>query len=391
MNNLPLSGIKVVEIAHIVAGPTAGLILGDLGAEVIKIEPPNALATSRIGSSRNGSFFFVNRNKSSIVLDLKNPEGLEILYKILENTDILIENMAPGTMNRLGIGYKQLSNKFSKLIYLSVKGFLSGPYSNQTSLDELAQMGSGLAYMTGRSGDPIRAGASIIDMGAAMHGIIGVLSALYTRSITQKGQEITSGLFETALFFVGQHMASYQHSGNTNVPLPERHHGWGVYDKFQCIDGELVFIGVTSNNQWNTFCKILELEELANNHELENNPGRIANRPLILETVTPIIESMESTTILDLLRENGISATLVHTPDTVINDPHVNSGKRLYKFTSDGKDFALPKLPYESSDYEFDESLPAPDKPGLQTNSILKNIGYSDTQISKFFDDNIVQ
>ena len=118
MNNLPLSGIKVVEIAHIVAGPTAGLILGDLGAEVIKIEPPNALDTSRIGSSRNGSFFFVNRNKSSIVIDLKNPEGLEILYKILEDTDVLIENMAPGTMNRLGIGYKQLSTKFSKLIYL---------------------------------------------------------------------------------------------------------------------------------------------------------------------------------------------------------------------------------------------------------------------------------
>ena len=391
MNNLPLSGIKVIEIAHIVAGPTAGLILGDLGAEVIKIEPPNALDASRIGSGRNGSFFFVNRNKSSIVIDLKSSKGLEILYKLLEDTDVLIENMAPGTMNRLGIGYEQLSTKFPRLIYLSVKGFLSGPYSNQTSLDELAQMGSGLAYMTGRSGDPIRAGASIIDMGAAMHGIIGVLSALYTRSITQKGQEITSGLFETALFFVGQHMAFNQHSGTTNVPLPERHHGWGVYDKFRCIDGELVFIGVTSNNQWNTFCKILQLDELADNEELKDNPGRIANRPLILRTVTPIIENMKSSRILDMLRENGISATLVHTPDTVITDPHVNSGKRLYNFTSDGKDFALPKLPYESSNYEFTKSLPAPDKPGLQTNSILKKMGYTNTEISEFFDDNIVQ
>jgi crotonobetainyl-CoA:carnitine CoA-transferase CaiB-like acyl-CoA transferase len=391
MNKLPLSGIKVIEIAHIVAGPTAGLILGDLGAEVIKVEPPNALDASRIGSSRNGSFFFVNRNKSSIVIDLKSTKGLEVLHKILEDTDVLIENMAPGTMSRLGIGYNQLSSKYPELIYLSVKGFLSGPYSNQTSLDELAQMGSGLAYMTGRAGDPIRAGASIVDMGAAMHGVIGVLSALYTRYNTKMGQEITSGLFETALFFVGQHMAFNQHTGNTNVPLPERHHGWGVYDKFECNDGKLVFIGVTSNNQWNSFCKILKLNNLANNEELKDNPGRIANRPLILKTVTPIIESMASNQILDLLRENGISATLVHTPDTVINDPHVNSDKRLFKFNSDGKDFALPKLPYESSQYNFDKLLPAPDKPGLQTNLILTNLGYTDSEISKFFEDNIVQ
>ncbi len=382
MEQLPLRNIRVLEVAHIVAGPSAGLLLADMGADVIKVEPPDALDPSRIGTARTGSFFFFNRNKRSIVLDMKKKEGLEVFYRLADKADVVVENMGPGTVDRLGIGYEQLSLRNPRIIYCSVKGFLSGPNSDWPFLDELAQMMSGLAYMTGPKDQPLRAGASIIDIGAATYAVVGVLGALLERQITGKGQKITGGLFETALFFVGQHMASTQFGGQTPRPMGERDRGnrpggWGVYDLFTCSDGRQVFIGVTSNAQWKRICQALGLEDLAGNPALDDNVGRAQNRVTVLPRIEQAARLMDSKRLIKLMADNGIPAAMLHTPQTVLEEAQVQAPHRLMQVKAKDKTLSLPTLPYESSGYSFTRRYDAPFNPGGDTREILAEAGYS--------------
>ena len=265
MGGLPLQEMRVIEMGQIVAGPTAGLILGDMGAEVIKVEPPGAGGPSRPGNHRNGSFFFLNRNKRSVVLDLASAEGHQIALRLIRGADVLIENMAPGTMDRLGLGYAKLRLELPRLVYCSIKGYLTGPYQSRPLMDEPGQMASGLAYMTGLPGQPLRAGASVVDIGAASFAVIGVLSALLERERTGHGQHVTGGLFETALFYVGQHMSASQLTGKPPQPMTVQRGEVrpAIYDLFTCGDGKQVFIGIVSDGQWKRVCSVLELEDLA--------------------------------------------------------------------------------------------------------------------------------
>jgi crotonobetainyl-CoA:carnitine CoA-transferase CaiB-like acyl-CoA transferase len=219
MPRLPLEGTHVVEVGQIVAGPTAGLILADMGADVIKVEPPDAGTARRPGNLRTGSFFFFNRNKRSLVVDLAAPEGHQVALRLVRRADVLIENMAPGTMERLGLGYPDVRQENPRLVYCSLKGYLTGPNQSRPLMDEPAQMATGLAYMTGPPGRPLRAGASVVDIGAATYAVIGVLAALLERQTTGQGQHVTGGLFETALFYIGQHMAHAQLTGEIPHPM----------------------------------------------------------------------------------------------------------------------------------------------------------------------------
>ncbi len=389
MDALPLRNIRVLELSQIVAGPSAGLILADMGADVIKVEPPDALEPSRIGTARNGSFFFFNRNKRSIVLDLKKAEGVQVFYRLADRADVMVENMGPGTTDRLGIGYEQLAQRNQRIIYCSVKGFLSGPNSEQPSLDELAQMMSGLAYMTGLQGRPLRAGASIVDIGAATYAVMGVMGALLERQQTGKGQKITGGLFETALFFVGQHMAGTQQTGQPPRPMGERDRGnrmgggWGVYDLFECSDGRQVFIGVTSNAQWKRLCQALHLDDLAENPDLEDNVGRGRNREVTLPRIEEAARSMDSRRLVQLMEENSIPVAPLNTPATVLEEPHVQAPHRLLHSQGNNVELALPTLPYESSDYHFSKRHDAPLRPGRDTREILAEAGYSLAEINR--------
>src|SRR4051812_16853227 len=172
---LPLEGLRVLELGHIVAGPTASLILADLGADVIKVENPDGGDQARRMPGASSGFYYFNRNKRSIAIDLKAPGGRETFLKLVKDVDVCLDNYAPGAMDRLNLGYDELAKLNPGLLYLAVKGFLPGPYEHRPSLDELAQMMGGLAFMTGPSGRPLRAGASIIDIGAATYGVIGIL------------------------------------------------------------------------------------------------------------------------------------------------------------------------------------------------------------------------
>ncbi|MCR9193253.1 MAG: CoA transferase, partial [Hyphomonas sp.] len=256
-----LSGIKVIEFTHMVMGPAAGLVLADLGADVIKVEPVGGDKTRGLRGSGAGYFSMYNRNKKSLSIDLKSAEGKELALKLIDEADVFIENFRPGALEKLGFGYEALSSRNPKLIYCSEKGFLDGPYSHRTALDEVAQMMGGLAYMTGPPGRPLRAGSSVIDVTGGMFGAIAVLAALQDRTRTGKGRHVSASLYETTVFLVGQHMAQYAVTGTPAAPMPARISAWAVYDVFDVKDDEKVFVGVVSDTQWRAFCKAFSLTE----------------------------------------------------------------------------------------------------------------------------------
>src|SRR5512140_539744 len=294
---LPLAGVRVVEFAHMVMGPTCGLVLADLGAEVIKIEPVSGDATRWLPGSGAGFFAMFNRNKKSIALDVKSAAGREIVLKLAATADILTENFKPGTMARLGFDYARLSKLNPRLIYVSHKGFLPGPYEARTALDEVVQMMGGLAYMTGPEGRPLRAGTSVNDMMGGMFGAIGAMAALRERDRTGLGQEVQSGLFENNVFLVGIHMLQYAVTGIPAPPMPSRISAWGIYDVFTVKDNASIFLAVVSDPQWATFCDAFDMADLKADPRLATNRDRVHAR----EWMMPILRERLSAIDIDVV------------------------------------------------------------------------------------------
>ena len=280
----PLAGVRVLEFAHAVLGPACGLVLADLGADVIKIEKPDGDDTRRLKGFGLGYFPFFNRNKRSLAVDLKAEAGRALVQRLARTADVVIENFAPGTMERLGYGSEALRALNPRLIYCALKGFLPGPYAQRHALDEVVQMMSGLAYMTGPVGQPLRAGASVVDVMGGMCAALGVLVALRERDQTGQGQLVQSGLFETAAFLMGHHMAYAAVSGQPVPPMPARVSAWSVYRPFRSRDGELVFVGLTSDRHWRRFCEVFERPDLRDDPRLATNNDRIAARDWLTST-----------------------------------------------------------------------------------------------------------
>jgi crotonobetainyl-CoA:carnitine CoA-transferase CaiB-like acyl-CoA transferase len=385
MSRLPLEGMRVVEMGQIVAGPTAGMILGDMGADVIKVEPPDAGTASRPGNMRNGSFYYLNRNKRGIVVDLASPEGREVAMRLIRGADVLIENMAPGTMDKLGLGYAKVHEENPRLVYCSLKGYLTGPYQSRPLMDEPGQMAAGLAYMTGPLGQPMRAGASVVDIGAATYAIIGVLGALLEREKTGEGQHVTGGLFETALFYVGQHISTAQLTGESPLPMSAaRSEGKGrrvaVYDLFTCKDGKQVFIGVVSDGQWKRLCPALGLTDLAADPKLNHNPGRSEQREMLLKRIGEVAAKRDSAELVEMLVNADVTVAPVNTPLTVLDDPHVKADGRLLPVQIGEVAGKLPPLPFETNTYSFSVRRSAPMEPGEHTQEVLLELGYSEEE-----------
>ncbi len=383
MSRLPLEGIRVVEMGQIVAGPTAGLILADMGADVVKIEPPGSGGPSRPGNQRNGSFFFLNRNKRSIVLDLASAEGHRIAMQLIRKADVLIENMAPGTMDRLGLGYAKLHAELPRLVYCSIKGFLTGPYQARPLMDEPGQMAAGLAYMTGFPGQPLRAGASVVDIGAATFALIGVLSALLERQSTGEGRHVTGGLFETALFYVGQHMATAQMTGEAPQPMAVDRgtRRRAIYDLFTCKDGKQVFIGIVSDGQWRRVCSVMGMEDLADDPRFKHNPGRLEHRQMLMERIGEAVAKLDSKDVVEILVSADVIGAPVNTPLSVLEDPHVMAEGRTLPLQIAKVAGRLPSLPYECSGYKFSVRRSAPEQAGEHTSEVLRELGYTDDDI----------
>ncbi|HZS02176.1 MAG TPA: CaiB/BaiF CoA-transferase family protein [Chloroflexota bacterium] len=382
---LPLEGTRVLELGHIVAGPTAALILADLGADVVKIERPDGGDQARRMSGNGYVFYFLNRNKRSIVLDLKAPAGQEVFRRLVRTADVVLDNYAPGVLDRLGLGYEALAALNPRLVYLSLKGFLPGPYEHRPALDELAQMMGGLAYMTGPRGQPLRAGASIIDIGAATYGVIAILAALAQRERTGRGERIVAGLYETSVFWVGQWMAMSALNGEPSVPMPEAGQsvrmGWGIFHLFPTADGEQVFIAVTSNAHWERFCGALDLPDLLADERLEDNLKRVAARPWLLPRVREETARYPSAALLERLERAGVPCGPVRRPDQLLDDPHLTATEQLLPVPLPGGATApLPKLPWRSDAYAFGLRR-SPPALGEHTREVLAEAGLSAAEI----------
>lgn len=345
---MPLDGIRVLEFTHAVMGPSAGLILADLGAEVIRIEPPGGDPTRHLKGMGTGYFPFYNRNKKSVVLDLKSPEGLDSAKSLIECSDIMIENFAPGTIDRLGLGYDQLKKSNPRLIYCSLKGFLPGPYEKRLAMDEVVQMMSGLAYMTGPRDQPLRAGTSIIDITGGMFGVIGILSALYQRQRTQQGSIVKTALFETAAFTMGQHMAYAAKSQEPVPPMPERVSAWSVYQIFKAKNNEPIFLGIISDQQWHRFVEAFDLKPFKNRPDLATNNRRIDAAEEVIAEITRTLQDLDRDDICRRAQAAGIPYAKVSTPEDLFDDPQMTQNDSLLASEITGKgETYLPNLPLE--------------------------------------------
>lgn len=384
-DTLPLHGLRVLELGHIVAGPAAALILADLGADVIKIEHPNGGDQARRMPGAGSGYYYFNRNKRSIAVDLKSPGGKALFLKLARSCDICLDNYAPGALDRLGLGYDVLSAENPGLIYMAIKGFLPGPYERRPSLDELAQMMGGLAFMTGPPGRPLRAGASIIDIGAATYGVIGILAALHRRAETGRGQMITSGLFETTVFWVGQWVARAAATGEPSRPMAEIGQsvrmGWGIFHLFATADDQQVFIGVTSNAHWQRFCAVFGLPELYADDRLSTNEKRVAAQEWLLPEVRKAVIRYTSAELQKKLEEASVPYAPLRRPDQLLDDPHLKEIGQLLPVPMDGGRIGnLPKLPFVSSDFDFSIRHPPPNL-GENTREVLAEAGLEEAEI----------
>jgi len=330
---LPYAGLRVVEFTHMVMGPTCGLVLADLGAEVIKVEPPTGDNTRRLLGSGAGFYPLFNRNKKSLVLDLQTPEGREAVLKLIDTADVVSENFKTGTMQKLGLDYESLRARNPRLIYVSHKGFLPGPYDHRTALDEVVQMMGGLAYMTGRPGDPLRAGSSVNDIMGGLFGAIGVMAALAERERTGLGQQVQSALFENNVFLVAQHMMQYAVTGKPAAPMPARISAWGIYDVFQVQGGEQIFLAVVSDTQWAIFCRAFGLADLQADARLATNNGRVRERDWLIPQLRERLAQHSRAELAAVFEREGLPFAPITAPHELLDDPHLQATGGLAPIT----------------------------------------------------------
>lgn len=387
----PLAGLTVIEFTHMVMGPAAGLVLADLGADVWKIEPPGGDKTRRLRGSGAGYFAMYNRNKKSVILDLKTDQGREIALDLIRTADIFVENFREGALDKLGFGYEALSGINPRLIYCSEKGFLPGPYAHRTALDEVAQMMGGLAYMTGPPGQPLRAGASVIDVTGGMFGAIAVLAALQERHTTGKGRHIVASLFETTAFLVGQHIAQHAVTGSPAAPMPARISAWAVYDVFDVAGGEKVFVGVVSDGQWRAFCNAFGLTDWANAPGFATNNDRVARRDDIIPALRALFAGMTKGALMNKLEATGLPFAPINKPEDLPADPHLMaSGGVLRTTLPDGEIADLPALPVSLSGERPGLRLDPP-RAGAHTAEALSAVGRSPYDIAALAADGVIE
>jgi crotonobetainyl-CoA:carnitine CoA-transferase CaiB-like acyl-CoA transferase len=387
---LPLKGIQIVEFTHMVMGPAVGAILVDLGADVIRVEPVGGDPTRELRGSGAGYFPMYNRNKKSICLDLKDPRGLDVAKRLCARADVVIENFRTGAMDKLGLGYDALSADNPRLIYCSEKGFLAGPYEHRTALDEVAQMMGGLAYMTGPPGRPLRAGTSVIDVAGGMFGVIGVLAAIEQRHKTGRGQKVSSSLFETTIYLVGQHMAQMAVTGQPAKPMPVRISAWAIYDVFETADSEQVFVGIVSDGLWQKFCESFGQRELGADPLYKTNAQRVAARDTLLPQVRALFKTFNKADLVARLEKTGLPFAPIGKPEDMFDDPHLAASGGLGPVTlPDGRTSKLPILPLEMAGRRPTQGGNLA-KVGEHSAEVLRSLGFDEAQIESLLRDKAV-
>ena len=384
---LPLAGLRVVEFTHMVMGPTCGMVLADMGAEVIKVEPIDGDRTRHLLGAGAGFFPMFNRNKKSIAINLHTPAGAAVARKLAASADVVAENFKPGTMKKYGLDYDALSKVNERLIYVSHKGFLPGPYDKRVALDEVVQMMGGLAYMTGRPGDPLRAGSSVNDIMGGMFGAIGTLGALIQRGITGKGQEEQSALFENNVFLVGQHMLQYAITGQPPSPMPDRISAWAVYDVFTVKNGEQIFLAAVSDAQWAIFCDALGFADLKADPQYASNNARVQSRPRLMPVLRERLAQHTAAELAALFERVGLPFAPIRKPEELFDDEHLLATGGLADITLPdgaraGQTAQTTLLPFTMDGQRLGVRLQPP-RQGQHTDELLAKLGYAQADIEQ--------
>jgi crotonobetainyl-CoA:carnitine CoA-transferase CaiB-like acyl-CoA transferase len=378
---LPLSGIRVVEFTHMVMGPTCGMVLGDMGADVVKVEPLAGDSTRKLLGVGAGFYPLFNRNKKSIAMDLESATGREVVARLVARADIVSENFKPATMEKLGLDYATLSARHPRLIYVSHKGFLPGPYEHRTALDEVVQMMGGLAYMTGRSGDPLRAGSSVNDIMGGVFGAMGAMAALMQRQQTGQGQQVQAALFENNVFLVAQHMLQFAVTGQPAAPMPERISPWGIYDVFSVQGGAQIFLAVVGDTQWRVFCEAFGFADLYADTRIATNNERVRARAWLMPLLRERMALHTREELSAVFEREGLPFALITDPQHLFADPHLLQTGGLAPMTlPDGRETSVPLLPLTLDGERLGLRLDPP-RLGQHGREVLLGVGYSDDEI----------
>jgi crotonobetainyl-CoA:carnitine CoA-transferase CaiB-like acyl-CoA transferase len=391
---LPLEGLRVVEFAHMVMGPSCGLALGDLGAEVIKVEPLEGDNTRKLLAAGAGFFPVFNRNKKSLAVDLKRAEGRDIAHRLIDSADVLTENFRPGALDKLGLGHDALAKRNPRLVYCSLKGFLDGPYQHRAALDEVVQMMGGLAYMTGLPDRPLRAGSSVVDIMGGTFAALGIVAALRERETTGRGRLVTSALFESTAYLVAQHIAQFELTGEAPPPMSVKRPAWGIYDIFETADAgsenARLFVGVVTDTQWEIFCREFGLADLAADTRLRSNSDRVRERAWLLPRLAEVLKKYTKADLAAKLEAIGLPFAPISKPWDLLDDPHLKaSGGFLETRTPGGKSFHAPTLPLALDG----KRLPKRSDPpaiGEGARELLAGLGYGAGEIDAFANERLI-
>jgi crotonobetainyl-CoA:carnitine CoA-transferase CaiB-like acyl-CoA transferase len=381
----PLNGLRVVEFTHMVMGPTCGMVLADMGAEVIKVEPIDGDRTRRLLGAGSGFFPMFNRNKKSIGVDLHSDEGAEVARRLCLTADVVAENFKPGTMTKYGLDHATIAQSNPRVIYASHKGFLPGPYEHRTALDEVVQMMGGLAYMTGRPGDPLRAGTSVNDIMGGLFGAIAVLGALIQRGITGRGMEVQSALYENNVFLMGQHMLQYAMTGKHPAPMPARESPWAVYDVFTVKDGEQIFLAAVSDAQWLAFCDALGFDDLKARPELATNNQRVLERPRLIKAIAERVAHRSAADLAAMMEKAALPFAPIRRPEDLYDDEHLLAtgglaDVRLPDGPKAGETVKTTLFPITMDGQRLPVRLDPP-RLGEHSGELLASCGYSESDV----------
>src|SRR5262245_9114814 len=386
---LPLEGVRVVEFAHMVMGPSCGLVLADLGAEIIKVEPLQGDNTRRLEAAGAGFFPVFNRNKKSLAVDLAQAQGKEVVRKLLDTADVLTENFRPGALDKLGFSFAELEKTNPRLIYCSMKGFLKGPYEHRPALDEVTQMMGGLAYMTGLPDRPLRAGSSVVDIMGGTFAAVGILAALRERESSGRGKRVTSALFESTAYLVAQHMAQYEITGEAPPPMSVKRPAWGIYDIFDTAGGGRLFVGVVTDTQWEVFCREFKEDELGKDARLKTNDMRVKERSWLIPRINEITKQHTAEALSAKLEAIGMPFAPIAKPWDLLDDPHLKASGGLLETRYSGKRSHIPALPIELDGKRLAKRSDPPEI-GQHARELLAGLGYSAAAVDKLARDGII-